>query len=168
MSQVYETVLYPSDLYMEHVFDRYGVQRTFNVGPGQHGYPYQSPYFREQLVAQYAHLQHRDLEGHPMPDPVVFDYRTVRTSFPIWGWQFDVRQRPAVEFLNLTNVSCEGLTLRGTGKVTITPATSCGTGLGGKRTFTVDLGPGWPIDEPAGAGTSPAYGKTKTVKLTPL
>jgi S-formylglutathione hydrolase FrmB len=168
MSQVYESVLFPSDLYLEHVLDRYGVQRTFNIGPGQHGYPYQSPYFREQLVAQYAHLQHADGNGHPMPDPVVFDYRTVRTSFPIWGWTFRVGGRPAVEFLNLTNVSCDGLTLRGTGRVTVTPATSCGTGLDGHRTFTVDLGPSAPIDEPAGAGTSHAYGVTKTVKLTPL
>ena len=168
MQQVYETVLYPSDLYLEHVFDRYGVQRTFDVGPGQHGYPYQSPYFREQLAAQYAHLQHADGKGHPMPDPVVFDYRTVRTDFPIWGWQFKVRQRPAVEFLNLTNVSCDGLTLRGTGKVTVTVATSCGTGVDGHRTFTVDLGPGWPIDEPGGAGTSHIYGKTKTVELHTL
>lgn len=168
MQQVYETILYPTDLYLEHLFDRHGVQRTFDVGPGQHGYPYQSPYFREQLEAQYAHLLHRDGGGHAMPDPAVFDYRTVRRDVDIWGWHFEVRDRPAVEFLNLTDVSCDGLTLRGTGIVVVTVPASCGTGQAGSRTFTVDLGSGWPVDEPGGMGTSHLYGKTVTVPLTVL
>jgi hypothetical protein len=73
-----------------------------------------------------------------------------------------------VEFLNLTVVSCTGLTLRGTGRVTLTVPAVCGTGRDGSRTFTVDLGPGWPFDEPGGAGTSQVYGRTVTAALAPL
>ena len=164
----YEAILYPSNLYLERVLDRYGIERTFDVGPGHHGHPYQSPYFREQLEQQYAHLAHRDGTGVLMPDPAVFDYRTVRTEFDVWGWSFEVRDRPAVEFLNLTAVSCDGLTLRGTGRVRVTVPERCGTGSGGERTFVVDLGPGWPTDELLGLGTSSAYGRTATVPLVPL
>ena len=163
----YEAILFPANLYLERVLDRYDVEHTFRVGPGHHGYPYQSPYFREQLEGQYAHLAHRDGSGTLLPDPAVFDYRTVRTSFEIWGWDVEVRDRPAVEFLNLTDVSCSSLTLRGTGRVTVTVPDACGTGRGGQQTFTVDLGPGWPTDELLGLGTSAAYGRTATVALVP-
>src|SRR5580765_1352569 len=122
---------------MERIFDRYGVARTFNVGPGNHWDPYQSEYFREQLQGQYANLQHWDGGGAPRPAPVRFDYRTINTDFDIWGWHFAVADRPAVEFLNLTNVSCSGLTMRGTGKVTVTVPSACETTNAGARTFTV-------------------------------
>jgi hypothetical protein len=166
MGEVFEALLFPMNLYMERIFDRHGIQRTFNVGPGHHWDPYQSPYFREQLEGQYDNLQHWDGSGTARPSPVRFDYRTIATDFDIWGWHLSVAERPAVEFLNLTNVTCQGLTLRGTGKVTVTVPETCGTSKAGQRTFSVDLGPGWAVSEPGGLGSSRAYGKTVTVALS--
>jgi hypothetical protein len=166
MGEVFEAALFPTNIYMERIFDRYGVARTWNVGPGNHWDPYQSEYFREQLEGQYANLQHWNGGGVGRPAPVRFDYRTIFTDFDIWGWHLSVADRPAVEFLNLTNVSCSGLTLRGTGKITITVPPACGTSRAGATTFNVDLGPGWAVSEPGGLGTSRAYGKTVTVPLS--
>ncbi|HWH32886.1 MAG TPA: alpha/beta hydrolase-fold protein [Egibacteraceae bacterium] len=164
-AQFYESALYPMNLYMERVFDRYGVERDFRVGPGDHSGTYGVPYFREQLAEQYARLRHWDGGGRPPPRPVRFDYRTVRSAFSVWGWSFAV-EREAMEFLNLTDVSCDGLTLRGSGSVTVTvPARCAATGPGGERTFTVDLGPSQPADEPAGMGQSSAYGRVVRVTL---
>jgi S-formylglutathione hydrolase FrmB len=168
MAEVFEALLFPMNIYMEHVFNRYGIERTFNVGPGWHWDPYQAPYFREQLEHQYANLAHWDGGGSPRPDPVRFDYRSIRTDFTIWGWHVAVAERAAIEFLNLTDVTCNRLTLRGTGVVEITVPSACNTGVDGSPAFRVDLGPGWPVDEPAGLGTSRAYGATQTIELTPL
>lgn len=164
-AQFYESALYPMNLYMEHVFDRYGVQRDFRVGPGDHSGAYGVPYFREQLAEQYARLRHADGGGNPPSRPVRFDYRTVHPDFSVWGWSFAVA-REAAEFLNLTDISCEGLTLRGSGTVTVTvPGRCAATGPNGSRVFTVDLGPSQPADEPAGMGQSSAYGRTVRVTL---
>jgi S-formylglutathione hydrolase FrmB len=160
MALVYEALLFPTDLYMERLFDRYGVERTFRVGPGDHSGVYGVPYFREQLEGQYANLRHWDGASSGRPDPERFDYRTVRTDFTIWGWRFDVDRQP-VEFLNLTNVSCSSITLRGTGRVNVTAPPACGV-----SPFVVDLGPSQPLDEPAGLGTSRGYGRTVTVALS--
>jgi S-formylglutathione hydrolase FrmB len=167
MSHVYESLLFPMNLYMERVFDRYEVERTFHHGPGNHSAPYGLPYFREQVAEQYANLRHWDGGGTPRPDPVRFDYRTLRTQFTIWDWEVSVARGP-VEFLNLTDVSCESVTLRGTGTVTMTVPKKCHTGVQGNRTFVVDLGSSQATSEPAGLGTSRAYGRTVTVSLSPL
>ncbi len=50
----------------------------------------------------------------------------------------------------------------------VTVPASCGTGMHGQRTFHVDLGAGWPVDEAAGLGTSHLYGRTMTFALVPL
>ena len=165
MALVYEALLFPTNQYMERLFDRYGVERTFRVGPGDHSGVYGEPYFREQLEGQYANVRHWSGPGKGRPDPDRFDYRTVRTDFDIWGWNFNVERQP-VEFLNLTDVSCSSITLRGTGRVTVTAPRQCKTGVAGERTFVVDLGPSQPLDEPAGLGTSRGYGRTVTVALT--
>jgi hypothetical protein len=163
----FEVLLYPTNLTLDNTMERYGVERTFNVGPGTHSGSYSRAYHREQLEAQYANVRHWDGGGNPRPAPVVFDYRTSRSAFDIWGWTFRVERQP-VEFLNLTAVSCHALTLRGTGKVVVTVDKKCRTGIDGARTFTVDLGPSQPVSEPQGAGSSHAYGPTVTVQLTPL
>ena len=74
--------------------------------------------------------------------------------------------RPTTEFLNLTAVSCRNITLRGTGRVTVTVPTGCHTGRGGRQTFAVSLGPSYPTDETAGLGAAGAYGRTVTLRLT--
>jgi hypothetical protein len=163
----FEVLLYPTNLWLETTFERFGVERTFNVGPGTHSGSYSRAYHREQLEQQYAHVRHWDGTGEPGPTPEVFDYRTVRNAFDVWGWRFAVEREP-VEFLNLTDVSCDALTLRGTGRVTVTVPKKCRSGVGGDATFTVDLGPTQPVSEPQGAGSSQVYGRTVTVELERL
>jgi hypothetical protein len=157
--QVFESLLFPMNLYLERIFDRLGVERDFEVHPGLHSGVYRRAFFRQQLAAQYARLRHWDGSGSPLPWPATFDYRTVERDFTIWSWSFHV-DRAATEFLNLTDVTCRGLTLRGTGVVTVTIPVTCG---GGMR--TVDLGPSHATDEMAFAGSSNAYGNTVHVDL---
>jgi S-formylglutathione hydrolase FrmB len=161
----FEVLLSPTNRVLETTFDRFGVERTFHMGPGTHSGSYSRAYHREQLEAQYANLRHWDGTGSPRPNPEVFDYRTSRSQFEIWNWKFSVAREP-VEFLNLTDVSCNGLTLRGTGVVTVSVPETCETGVDGKRTFDVDLGPTQPVSEPQAAGSSQAYGRTVTVDLS--
>jgi hypothetical protein len=88
-------------------------------------------------------------------------------SFEVWGWRFAI-ERPIQEFINLTNVSCDSLTLRGTGVVTVTVPKSCGTGVAGSNIVSVDLGPSTPVNEPVALGLCDSYGHTETVALEPL
>ena len=85
----------------------------------------------------------------------------------MWGWRFEVT-RPTVEFLEVRDVTCRGLTLRGSGEVTLEVPARCGTGTKGSRLVHVDLGPSMPTDAPAGADAAPAYGRSVTVGLAPL
>jgi S-formylglutathione hydrolase FrmB len=164
----FEAILMPTNLQLESRFERAGVERTFHLGPGLHSGPYAQPYFREQLEGQYARLRHADGGGDPPPVAATFSYRSIERSFSIWGWEF-ATERAATEFLYLDSVSCERLVARGSGRVTVTVAGRCGTGVDGQRTFTVDLGPSQPTDEPAtGAVTSDGFGATRTVMLAPL
>jgi hypothetical protein len=164
----FEAILSPTSRYLDQLFHRYGVEDTFNVGPGDHSATYGNPYFREQLEQQYAHLSHRDGTGQPEPWPQTFDYRSVRNDFTIWGWHFNVK-RHADEFLTVTGASCTGLTLQGTGVVTVTVPAPCHSGVGGRRTFSVNLGSSHPTDEPLTGGVEPdGYGTVAHVALTPL
>jgi hypothetical protein len=164
---VFEVLLSPTNRVLETTFDRFGVERTFHMGPGTHSGSYSRAYHREQLEAQYANVRHWDGTGSPRANPEVFDYRTVRNQFEIWDWEFSVAREP-VEFLNLTDVSCDALTVRGTGVVTVTAPKKCHTGVAGERTFTVDLGNAQATSEPPVAGSSQTYGRTVTVNLSPL
>jgi hypothetical protein len=162
----FEVLLYPTNRYLELLMDYYGVERTFNVGPGTHSGSYSRAYHREQLEHQYAHVRHWDGSGHPPPLPERFDYRTSRSDFEVWGWEFHVDRAP-VEFLNLTDVSCRSITLRGTGTVQVTVPDACSSGVDGNSTFTVDLGPPQLTSDPVGLGTTHTYGRTVTVSLDP-
>ena len=163
----FEDIVLPMNVTMELAFQDEGVANEYDLHPGLHSDPYRWPWLREQLEAQYTRLSHWDGSGSPPPPATRFDYRTISTDFSMWEWGFQVSRQP-IEFLELRSVSCDGLTLQGTGVVTVSVPASCGTGLGGLRTFTVDLGPSMPADEPAGAGATPVYGRTVTVALTPL
>lgn len=162
----FEALLYPTNLHLDQLFDRNRVERTFNVGPGTHSGTYAVPYFREQLEAQYANLRHWDGGGNPRPAPAVFDFRSIRTAFSIWGWNVSVERAAAEEFIYLTDVSCEGFTVRGTGVVRVRVPTGCGTGVDGDRDVVVDLGPSQATDEPpTGLVASDGYGRTRRVDL---
>jgi hypothetical protein len=164
-AQAFEIIVVPMNADMELAFASEGVANDYETHPGIHSGTYWDPFLRGQLEAQYARLLHRN-GGHSPPAPSSFDYRTIRTDFSVWDWRFHV-DRQAVEFLELRSVSCSGLALQGTGTVTVSVPARCQTGLHGRPTFTVDLGPSMPTDEPAGLGATPIYGRTVTVALTP-
>ena len=50
--------------------------------------------------------------------------------------------------------------------VTVSVPPACGTRSHGARTFTLNLGPSFPIDEPGGASDTPLYGRTVRVELS--
>jgi len=56
-----------------------------------------------------------------IPAPASFRYRSMETSFRIWGWDVEAR-RGVVEFLQMRAVSSQGLELEGSGSVLLTSA----------------------------------------------
>jgi len=58
------------------------------------------------------------LFDRPARAPRSFRYRSTEPRFPIWGWEVSV-ERPAPGLLRLREVSVHGLTLEGTGVVTL-------------------------------------------------
>ena len=167
VSQAFEAIVLTMNVGMELAFDDEGVERGFEIHPGLHSGRYWNAFLRAQMEAQYAAVRHWDGTGSPPAAPDRFDYRTVSNAFDVWGWRFEVDREP-VEFLTLRSVSCAGLSLQGTGLVTVHVPASCGTGYQGTAEFTVDLGAGHPIDEPLGLGALPVYGTARTIALTPL
>ena len=167
VAQAFEGIVLTMNVGMELAFDDEGVEREFEIHPGLHSGRYWNAFLRAQMEAQYAAVRHWDGTGSPPAAPDRFDYRTVATAFDVWGWRFEVDRDP-VEFLTLRRVSCDGLSLQGTGLVTVHVPASCGTGFNGEADLTVDLGGGHPIDEPLGLGALPIYGTARTITLTPL
>jgi S-formylglutathione hydrolase FrmB len=165
VAQAFEGIVLPMNLGMEAAFRLAGVEHEFEIHPGIHSNVYWNPFLRTQIAAQYARIRHPDGTGSPLPMPTLFDYRTISKDFGIWGWNFDVTREP-VEFLTLEGVSCKGLTLRGSGVVRVSVPASCGTTLNGATTFSVDLGPSMPVDEPGGASDVPAYGNSAHIDLS--
>ncbi|HUC37520.1 MAG TPA: alpha/beta hydrolase-fold protein [Acidimicrobiales bacterium] len=166
-SEPFENIVFPMNLDMVTAFDEEGVSSTYALHQGNHQDSYRNAWFRGLEEYAYSRLLHAGGGGNPPPAPQVFDYRSISTAFSIWGWQFRVDRQP-VEFLTLRSVSCRGLTLQGTGLVTVKVPGPCHTGLAGKALFTVDLGPSEATSDPAGLGADPAYGRTVTVTLAPL
>jgi S-formylglutathione hydrolase FrmB len=156
----FEVLVTPMNVDMQAAFADAGVENTWAIHAGNHSSVYRNAWYRGMLEFAYARLQHPDL-GNVQPAPDVFNYRTIRTAFDIWGWNVSV-QRPTIEFLAMKSVSCSSITLQGSGVVTVTAPPSCGLTT---PTVTVDLGPSAPVDEPANAGATPLYGTTRVVPL---
>jgi len=167
VAQTFEALVLATNVELNGSFSDLGVNYTYQRHPGIHNNPYWNPWLREQEVAQYARLAHWNGGGNPPAWPTSFSYRSVYPSFSIWGWAVSV-QRPDIEFLQMSAVSCTGFTLRGTGIVTVTVPASCHRGWAGHPRVTVDLGPSMPVDAQGSADASPAYGRTVSVHLTPL
>ena len=156
----FEVLVTPMNVDMEQAFAAQGVPNTWAIHPGNHDDLYRNAWFRGLEEFAYARLRHADGPGPLVtPPPTVFDYRSISTSFTIWGWKVSVRRQPT-EFLTMTGVTCNGLTLHGSGRVTVTPPPGCR-----RRSVTVDLGHPGPLDEPAGASATPAYGTSRTITL---
>jgi hypothetical protein len=161
-AQAFESIVLPMNLEQEQAFDAAGVTRTFEIHPGLHSGVYWNPWLREHLEAQVARLRP---DGDPPPPATTFDHRSIASSFEVWGWRFDVAERNDPQFLDLTEVSCSGLTLSGTGTVTVTVPASCNTGHDGAATFEVELGPSGALVLPTGIDVA---ARTVTVDLTAL
>ncbi|MBV8160860.1 MAG: hypothetical protein JO265_08055 [Acidimicrobiia bacterium] len=166
-SEPFENIVFPMNVDMEAAFAQQGVANTFAVHRGNHDDRYRNAWFRGLEEFASARLAHGNGTRSPSPAPAVFDYRTVSRAFPIWGWRFTVDRQP-VELLDLRSVSCDGLTLQGSGQVEVSVPRSCRTGVRGASTFSVDLGPAQATDEPVALGATPVYGRTVHVTLTPL
>ncbi|MBV8981598.1 MAG: hypothetical protein JO086_11915 [Acidimicrobiia bacterium] len=166
-SEPFENIVFPMNVDMEAAFTQQGVANTFAIHRGNHSDRYRNAWFRGLEDFAYGRLAHADGGGSAPPSPKVFDYRSIDRDFSIWKWHFTVDRAP-VEFLTLRSVSCGGLTLQGSGTVEVAVPRSCHTGVAGKSTFTVDLGPAQATDEPLGLGATPVYGRTVQVSLTRL
>lgn len=166
-STPFENIVFPMNVDMEAAFTGQNVARTFAIHQGNHSDRYRNAWYRGLEEFAYARLRHPDGGGPKTDPPKVFDYRSINRDFSVWDWQFHV-DRQAVEFLTLRSVSCDGLTLQGSGTVQVTVPKACKTGLNGSSTFTVDLGPAQAIDDPAALGATPVYGRTVRVGLTRL
>lgn len=95
----------------------------------------------------------------PPQAPDAFDYRSAEQSFSAWGWDFTTN-RPGPQFVDLSAVSAAGLTVSGSGLLTVSTAplfaprsrhrvvvegagdTSVTADGAGRLRFSVDLGPG--------------------------
>jgi hypothetical protein len=164
-AQAFEDLVLPTNVELNQAFASAGVQQHYELHPGIHEDVYWNPWLRSQLVAQYAVIRHWDGGGSPPPWPTRFSYVSGASAFEVWGWRVSVR-RPVAELLRLTDASCDGFTLHGTGAVTVTVPRSCGTGVNGSRTVAVDLGPSLSVSQTMGVDAAPGYGRTVTVRLT--
>ena len=145
----FELIVFPMNIDMQLAFEASGVTNTFAIHQGVHSDVYRNAWYRGLVEFAWAHAQ------HPDPTPTTFDYRTIRTEFSIWGWTFSGLRAP-VEFLDLSGVTCDRLTMQGSGSWTVTPPPRCGI----QRSVSVDLGPSGPVDQPV-----PVAGRTVTVPL---
>ena len=167
VAQGFEDLVLPTNVEMNHAFADEGVRQHYELHPGLHADAYWNPWLRDQVVAQYATVRHWDGGGDPPPAPTRFSYGSAASAFDVWGWRVAVH-RPVLEFLRLTDVSCRGFTVRGTGRVRVVVPGRCHTGVSGSRVVHVDLGPSMPADAPAGADAAAPYGRTVRVPLTRL
>ena len=147
-SEPFELIVFPMNMDMQADFTAAGIPNTFAIHQGNHSDVYRNAWFRGLEEFAYAKT------GRPDPAPAGFAYRTIRTSFTIWGWKF-AGDRAATEFLDLSAVSCRQLTMSGSGTWTVIPPAACHD-----RAVRVDLGPSAPADQPA-----PVLGRTVTVTL---
>jgi S-formylglutathione hydrolase FrmB len=107
------------------------------------------PYWQRDLRELVAWMKPRF--GDALRAPRSFDYRSARTTFAAWGWDFRVSGRSVREFVYMTGVSSRGLTATGSGRLKVTtPRGYRGTyrvggrsvtAKGGRLRFVVDLGP---------------------------
>jgi S-formylglutathione hydrolase FrmB len=157
-SQAFEDLVLPTNIEMNQAFAAAGVSEHYELHPGIHEDTYWNPWLRSQVVAQYAVLRHWDGGGSPPPEPTRFSYTSGSGRFGVWGWHISVK-RPVAEMLTLTDVTCRGFTIHGTGMARVVPPPRCDTGP-----RTVNLGPSTPIGQTAGVDAVPT-GRTVRVRL---
>jgi enterochelin esterase-like enzyme len=135
----------------------------YREGEGAHAWRWWSLWLRERhlpfLLARLADPRPADAPSDPEPTPPAsFRYRSIAPAFDVWGYHIAV-DRDVREFLDLREVTADGLVVQGSGQATITTApryvagalyTVTGAGPetarataddAGRLTFHVDLGP---------------------------
>lgn len=126
---------------------------SFFYGNGTHTWPY----WKRDLTKFLAWLGPQ--LGTRRPPPASFDYRSARERFGAWGWEFAAR-RSSREFVYLRDVSATGLTVTGSGTLSVrTPRLyapgaeyavgdrTAVAGPTGRLRFTLDLGPSHPVQQ---------------------
>ncbi len=76
------------------------------------------PYFNQFL----RHFWPQMLAAFQAPPPASFDYRSADQRFTVFDWTFTADPSRAGEFLDVTDASTTGVTLRGSGLTTVTTA----------------------------------------------
>ena len=122
-------------------------------GPGTHSFSYW-----QADLANYLPLMWAAFRNPPAAPPAVtFSYRSILTSFGVWGWSFTAH-RDVTEFTYLEKVGPRGLQVTGSGKLGVLTARLFRPGAAyrltqgwqvmrvradrlGRLAFTVDLGP---------------------------
>ncbi|HVT21378.1 MAG TPA: alpha/beta hydrolase-fold protein [Mycobacteriales bacterium] len=164
ISQAFEDLVLPTNVEMNQAFAQAGVRQHYELHAGIHKDEYWNPWLRAQAAAQYAAVRHWDGGGNPPPRPNRFSYASGEKSFSVWGWHFKVH-RPVDEMLRITNATCHGYTLTGSGQVTVQPPPRCNPPRKKLRAVTTDLGPSLPVNQTAGADAIPGYERTARITL---
>lgn len=108
-----EAFLWPTNESFAAALRTAGVRHTYQAYPlGGHNW------YHWQQGFQLAWPQMQALFDDPRPVPTSFRYRSIEPAFQIWGWQVTVT-RPVVELLQMSGVSSGGLTLHGSGSVSV-------------------------------------------------
>jgi hypothetical protein len=133
-----------------------------------------------------------DVFAHPAGYPASWSHRSMEPAFGDWGWQATTH-RDVVEFLELDGVSSGGMTLRGSGAVSLVSAplyrpggayalsvsgaqagvspTTAVADAAGRLSFDVTLGPSHSLQqytprERAAEAGDPGYWETAAVTIT--
>ena len=143
--------VYPTNQRFHDALDRAGVDHSYRPQCGIHSYRH----LERQLHEWWGSV------AFGSPAPASFDYRRVDRSFSVWDWTFSADANRAAEFLDVRDASHDGVTLTGSGEVSVRTARLFGANQkvrvsiedpGGVRTqvvrargkrlsFRVDLGP---------------------------
>lgn len=160
--------------------DALGIPHTDEFyGPGTHTWPYWLRDLEHFLVWLEPHI------GAPVAAPTAWSFRSARTSFSAWGWDFTV-ERDAREFVYLSGVSASGFTVVGSGMLGVLTAPLFAPGGGytvaidgahpvptvadaaGRLHIAVDLGPSHLLQQHDFAPDAAADWTHATVEIAPL
>lgn len=184
-----EAALWPTNERFARALDAAGVEYTYRTYPmGGHNWYHWQQGFRLAWPEMEALF---DSVAEP---PRSFDYRSIDSAFSVWGWDVAV-DRAVTEFLELREVSDAGLTLRGSGSVSVTTPPSYRPHAlhriaissdsdetasfwvqaddAGRLRFDVGLGPSHTLQQytpaqRAAAASDPGYMGVAEVRIAPL
>jgi hypothetical protein len=148
----YEPVSHHETVNLDAALMRAGVAHTADLyGCGIHSV-LSWRYYDRDLRAFWPQMR----AAFDAPSPASFDFRQADAEFSVWGWTFRADPLRAAEFLDVSDASCGGLGLAGSGTTTVISAPCFASGQtvalagaveqsviaddAGRITFAVDLG----------------------------